>query len=169
MADQDLWYYCKNCAVIHWAGSSERGMCVHANNGPHVAQGFNFNLPNNIPEAPFTQPGWRFCSQCYGLFYSQDASPQGRCAKGGPHRNNDKSPADFVLPQGLPVPPNTEPPGMQRRWFYCTNCHLMNYGPADGHCIAEKDPSGGVLGHVDGNGSVEFFLPHKPKASGWID
>ena len=156
MADQDQWHFCKNCGVMHWAPA--KGVCVQG--GPHVAQGFNFNLPNNVPEVAFTQKGWRFCSQCAGLFYGPDG-PGGRCAKGGPHQNKDAHPADFVLLHDRP-----EEPGFQGKWFFCRNCHLMTYGPVTGHCIAEKAAGSTIIGH-DPTGSFPFVLPIK--ASGWID
>jgi len=144
MPSQDQWHFCKKCGVMHFA----KGPCVQG--GQHEAQGFNFNLPHSIPEAPFTQRGWRFCNECHGLFF--EGIP-GRCIKdGGPHTNRGS--VDFVLTHS-----RAEAPGEQGKWFFCRNCGLMNFGPFDGHCIAEKDHE--IIGHDDTR-SFEFNLPHKP-------
>src|SRR5665213_411638 len=145
MAEQDQWHFCKKCGVMHYAPA--KGPCVAG--GQHEAQGFNFTLPNDIPEAPFTQQNWRYCSECHGLFYGGNP---GRCIKGGGHKNNGS--ANFVLTHSVP-----EAPGKQGKWFCCTNCSLMNYGPFNGHCIVEQDPNGGILGH-DPTRSFDFTLPH---------
>lgn len=84
MANQDQWHFCKKCGVMQFA----QGPCVQG--GQHEAQGSNFNLPHSIPEAPFTQRGWRFCNECHGLFF--DGVP-GKCEgnAGGPHTNRGLS------------------------------------------------------------------------------
>ena len=143
MASQDQWHFCQKCGVMHFA----QGPCVEG--GQHEAQGLNFNLPHSIPETPFAQRGWRFCNECHGLFF--DGVP-GRCKAGGAHTNRGS--VDFVLTHGRP-----EAKGTQGKWFFCKNCGLMNFGPFDGHCIVEKDPSSGIIGHDDTN-SFEFNLPH---------
>ena len=52
-----------------------------------------------------------------------------------------------------------EAPGEQGKWFFCRNCGLMNFGPFNGHCIVEKDPNSGIIGHDDTD-CRDFNLPH---------
>jgi hypothetical protein len=149
MPDQPQWHFCKKCGVMHYAPA--KGPCVV--NGQHEAQGFNFNLPYDNPEVANTQAFWRYCNVCHGLFYNgPDGKVVGRCINGRGHTNSGSF--NFVLRHSLP-----EAPGMQGKWFYCRNCGLMNYGPFIGHCIVEKDPGGGVIGHDDTQ-SFDFTLPH---------
>jgi hypothetical protein len=143
MGEQDQWHFCKKCSVMHFAST---GPCVEG--GQHESQGFNFNLPFDIPETPFTQRNWRFCSECHGLFFGGNP---GRCINGGGHKGQGS--VDFVLTHSRP-----EAPGTQGKWFFCKNCSLMNFGPFNGHCIVEKDPSSPIIGHDD-NDSLEFTLP----------
>ncbi len=53
--------------------------------------------------------------------------------------------------------------GSQNRWFVCTNCGLMVYGPDTGRCIAER--SGEIIGH-NPDAYTEFTLPY---IDDWIE
>src|SRR5262249_48841315 len=57
--------------------------------GGHLAQGWNFILPNDHQGATAEtgQPDWRFCGKCHGLFWAPNGDPAGTvCPKdGSPH------------------------------------------------------------------------------------
>ncbi|MEV0050643.1 CAP domain-containing protein [Saccharopolyspora shandongensis] len=78
-----------------------RGRCPV--DGAHDAYGFKFVLPHDVPEAPWSQQGWRFCSQCWGMFYEGDQAGAGtHCPVGGAHAAS-ASDFKFVLPHlGFP-------------------------------------------------------------------
>jgi hypothetical protein len=129
-------------------GFPDKGSC--AAGGPHVAQGYMFALPHDIPPAPLSQGAWRYCGKCHAMFY--DGFPQkGACpADGGWHA---AAGYEFVLPHDVP-PTGTA----QAAWRFCQKCHAMFYdGFADkGRCDAGGGHS--AAGYV-------FVLPHDVPAS----
>jgi len=142
------WRYCQKCHVMFFDGNPDKGSC--AAGGPHVAQGYMFALPHDIPPAPKSQGDWRFCGKCHAMFY--DGFPQqGACPRdGGWHA---AAGFGFVLPHDVP-PTGTA----QDAWRYCGKCHAMFYdGSADkGRCDAGGGHS--AMGFV-------FVLPHDLPAS----
>jgi hypothetical protein len=143
MAHQSGWNFCSKCGAMTLTSSP--GPCVAGGN--HQAQGFNFVLQNNIPEAPFTQQDWRQCVKCSGLYFGPGEPKP--CVKGGDHEPGS---LNFVLAHDIPETSNT-----QRKWFCCGHCSLMTFGPTIGRCVADKQ--GTTIGH-DGSASFEFVLPH---------
>jgi hypothetical protein len=129
-------------------GFPEKGNC--AAGGGHVAQGFMFALPHDIPPGPNSQDAWRYCGKCHAMFY--DGFPQkGACpADGGGHA---AAGLGFVLPHDVP-PTGTA----QDAWRYCQKCHAMFYDgfPGKGRC----DAGGGHSAQ-----GFMFVLPHDVPAS----
>ena len=81
-ATQDSWRYCRKCHVMFYDGFPNKGRC--AAGGGHVAQGFNFVLPHDVPPHGVVQAAWRYCDKCHAMFY--DGYPnKGRCAAVGGH------------------------------------------------------------------------------------
>ncbi|MBL7814155.1 MAG: hypothetical protein JNL70_04040 [Saprospiraceae bacterium] len=150
---QKAWRYCTKCFVLYYDGYPQKGTC--AGGGGHIAAGYNFNLPHDIPATPNTQAAWRFCRKCNGMFF--DGYPQkGACpgtAKriiyGGHHAQG----YNFTLTHDVPsVPPfNT----YQAAWRYCSKCKSMFYDgyPQKGVCISGGSHT--ALGY-------NFVLNYKP-------
>ncbi len=81
-ATQDAWRYCRKCHLMFYDGFPNKGRC--AAGGGHVAQGFNFVLPHDVPPRGVVQAAWRYCDKCHALFY--DGYPnKGRCPAIGGH------------------------------------------------------------------------------------
>jgi hypothetical protein len=139
---QGNWRYCQNCHSMFYNGFSSTGVCVHG--GGHVAAGFNFDLPHDIPSTASTQEQWRFCKNCFVMFYNGDTD-KGTCATGGGHVADGYV---FVLPHDIPSTTST-----QDQWRYCSKCHTMFYDgyPDKGLCALSG-------GHV--SSGFNFVLPH---------
>lgn len=124
---QDQWRYCRKCHVMFYNGYPNKGHC--AAGGGHLAQGFNFMLPHDVPETKKAQAAWRYCEKCHAMFF--DGYPQkGACAAGGGHRAQGFV---FVLPHDV------APSGVvQKDWRYCEKCHAMFFDgyPDKGRCPA---------------------------------
>jgi hypothetical protein len=73
------WRFCQKCHVMFFDGYPDKGQCGAT--GAHVAQGYMFALPHDIPPAPQSQDAWRYCGKCHAMFY--DGYPdKGRCDAG---------------------------------------------------------------------------------------
>jgi RNase P subunit RPR2 len=139
---QGNWRYCQNCHSMFYNGFSAAGVCVGG--GGHVAAGFNFDLPHDIPPTVSTQEQWRYCKNCFVMFFNGDTD-KGTCATGGGHVADGYV---FVLPHDI-----TSTTSNQDQWRYCNKCHTLFY---DGYSDKGLCALGG--GHVaDG---FNFVLPH---------
>jgi len=146
MGAQQQWQFCQNCHELFFDGFPEKGRCPAG--GGHAAAGFNFVLPHDIPETPFSQGAWRFCGKCSAMYFDGNPS-KGVCPAGGGHA---AAGFNFILPHSLP-----EPPDAQGGWRFCGKCSTMYFDgfPEKGVCQA-----GG--GHVpEGLG---FLLAHDLQA-----
>ena len=131
-ATQDAWRYCRKCHLMFYDGYPDKGRCA-AGDG-HLAQGFNFILPYDVPETPLAQSAWRYCEKCHAMFFDGFAD-KGVCAGGGGHVAEGFR---FVLPHDVP------PRGaVQAAWRYCEKCHAMFF---DGYSDKGRCPAGG--GHT---------------------
>jgi hypothetical protein len=100
------------------------------------------------------QPGWHFCSECFGLFYAGDPQGRmGRCPKGGGHK---KYGFNFVLPFNKPESANH-----QANWHYCRNCFGMFYA-GDKRGIRGVCPYGGSHVEYGFNFLLEYDIPIEP-------
>ena len=76
---QAAWRFCQQCMAMFFDGDpTHKGACP-STGGPHVAQGFIFVLPHDIPETPTDQGFWRFCGKCMALFFDLDPTNKGIC------------------------------------------------------------------------------------------
>jgi hypothetical protein len=127
MSHQTQWRFCQNCFSLFYNGFPEHGAC--ANGGAHVAAGFDFALPFNLPETPNSQFNWRFCGKCMSLFWDGDPARKGACPRDhGPHVAVG---FNFAIPYGL-----LESPHGQSSWRFCGKCSSMYYAgfPSQGRC-----------------------------------
>ena len=71
---QPDWRFCGKCHGLFYAPDAAHSVCPR-DGGVHLAQGWNFVLPNDHQGAtPATgQPEWRFCANCKSLFWNGDA------------------------------------------------------------------------------------------------
>jgi hypothetical protein len=129
---------------------SHKGVCPADGQG-HVANGFTFVLPHDIPEAGNGQGAWRFCQNCFGMFFdgfeqAPGPHPKGICPVGG----GGHVPQGFVFVLPHDVPPTAQAQG---DWRFCQNCFGMFWNGTDGKgaCPAR----GGHLAQ-----GVTFVLPH---------
>lgn len=139
---QGNWRYCGNCHSMFYDGFAAKGICV--NGGGHVASGFNFDLPHDIPPTASTQEQWRYCKKCFLMFFNGDTD-KGTCTTGGGHLADGYV---FVLPHDIPSTVST-----QDQWRHCNKCHALFF---DGY--SDKGLCAVSGGHVaDG---FDFVLPH---------
>ena len=123
-------------------GSPDKGLC--AAGGGHVASGYMFVLPHDIPPTATAQDSWRYCQQCSAMFYN-GALTQGVCPFGSGHI---AAGFDFILPHDIASTPTA-----QSTWRFCGKCYAMYY---DGSLDKGSCASGG--GHQsEGN---NFVLSH---------
>ena len=110
--------------------------------GGHEAIGYNFVLPLE-PADLQGQAGWRYCGNCFAMFFDGDVD-KGVCPAGGSH-----------LPVGAKFVVLHEPTNVagQREWRRCTKCQAMFFElyPDRGVC-----PAGGR--HVAEG--LRYVLPH---------
>lgn len=146
MAQQTEWRFCPKCFSMFFNGDAgSNGKCPAG--GEHVAQGFQFNLPFDVPETE-GQPDWRFCRKCFAMFF--DGAPnKGVCPGGGGHENPNIG-FHFVLPHDV-----SETIG-QPGWRFCDKCFAMFF---DGSQNKGVCPGGGG-GHRNPAIGFHFVLPH---------
>ncbi len=108
----------------------------------HVALGWNYLLPHDMPPSPWAQGDWRYCTKCHVMFFDGYAD-KGTCPAGGKHHADGYH---FV-------PTHDAGSDGQPHWRYCHKCHSMFYnGTSDkGTC-----PAGGSHAAQGYN----FELPH---------
>jgi hypothetical protein len=116
MGVQNSWRYCEKCFVMFYDGGSFPNVCPAK--GTHSAQGFDFDLPHDIPETPNAQSNWRFCDKCRAMFYDGGRFPN-TCPSGGAHSAQGYN---FTLPHDIPPTPSA-----QDAWRFCDKCCSMFY------------------------------------------
>lgn len=108
---QSYWRYCGNCHVMFYDGYAQKGVC--AAGGGHVASGYYFTLPYDVPA-------------------TDNDAQKGVCPSGSGHYAQGYR---FTLPHEV-----QETPSQQSEWRYCRKCHVMFY---DGYEQKGRCPSGG--------------------------
>jgi hypothetical protein len=101
---QANWCYCGNCnGLFHQAsgttitGIQPNGVCPYAaGRTPHVNSGYPY-LVYHGPISGVGQPNWRFCINCYGIFFAEaGATTGGVCPEYGgnkyPHNGSGSLP-----------------------------------------------------------------------------
>jgi len=94
---QAHWRFCVQCMAMFFNGFPDRKGACPATGGPHVARGFMFVLPHDIPETPTDQGAWRSCGNCMALFFDGDPANKGACDADLP-RGHAAAGLVFVLP-----------------------------------------------------------------------
>ncbi len=81
---QGAWRFCNRCFGMFFDGFERKGTCP-AGGAHQPDRKFNFVLPHDVQESfPQTQTNWRFCSNCFGMFFD-GSTAKGRCPAGGVH------------------------------------------------------------------------------------
>ena len=82
---QGEWRFCEKCKGLFFDGYNIKGVCPADRPGGHRAAGFNFVIPHDVASTETSQRDWRYCNNCYGMFF--DGYPKkGVCpANGGSH------------------------------------------------------------------------------------
>jgi hypothetical protein len=112
-----------------------------------VAAGYDFVLPTDDPESTVAQANWRFCGQCYAMFFNGYPS-KGVCAGGAGRQGQG---LNFLLPHDVPSTPTA-----QSGWRFCEKCSVAFF---DGYADKRHCRAGG--GHVAAG--YTFVLPHAPQ------
>jgi Matrixin len=98
-----------------------------------------------------SQPEWRWCHRCQGLFFGGNAGP--KCPAGGAHEKVGSG--NYQLAHNL-----TPTPGWQNDWRWCRKCQGMFFGGNPG----SRCPTGGAHDKV-GSGNYSL-LNNAPSTSG---
>ena len=98
-----------------------------------------------------TQPDWRWCHKCQGLFYSGNPD-QGPCPAGGRHDASASGAYLMIFGNGGP--------NLQPAWRWCHKCQGLFFsgGPDQGHCPA--------AGSHDATGSGAYLMTFGDGAAG---
>jgi hypothetical protein len=108
--------------------------------------------PTNPWANPGSQPNWRWCPKCQGLFYGGNTAAS-RCPAGGSHTPSEQSASfDYILAYGAPAASSN-----QRDWRWCNKCQGLFYG---GNLANSRCPTGGTHTPPEQSGSADYNLPH---------
>ena len=90
------WRWCIKCQALAFAGNADIGAC--AAGGQHATAGSanHFVKRNTGSRGLHDQVNWRWCSKCQCLGYG-NATPTGKCAKGGDHDYTTVGSGDYML------------------------------------------------------------------------
>ena len=148
MSSQPGWNWCYLCQGLFYSGNASQGVCPGNGGAPHAAQGL---LGSQWSYAVLTgddiagaQPGWRWCRNCQGLFYS--LNPTSVCPAGFAHNSNGSGPYSLQTSDSVP--------GTQGEWRWCKNCQGLFYA---GHGSQGACPAS-AHGH-DHTGSGPYGVP----------
>ncbi|GAA2374613.1 hypothetical protein Cme02nite_03800 [Catellatospora methionotrophica] len=141
------WRFCQLCSGLFFTGvPGSMGVCTGAMiGGGHLAQGFEFVLPHDLPAGP-KEAGWRRCDDCLQLCRPL-AGVAGVCPAGSDH---SLSGSDFALLRDQPAGSARQP-----GWRQCGRCAALFF--ADTPPVGQgKCPAGG--GHTVG--PANYAVPH---------
>ena len=129
---QNAWRFCSKCRSLFFEGLfPSMGACPAGGSHAPVDFGFVYYLPHDKPGPLGGQPDWRFCQQCFAMYWAGDPANHGRCpATGGVHSFRLES-FNFFLPHDHNGPGQTE-------WRFCDRCRVMfwNQEANKGVCAA---------------------------------
>jgi len=84
---QANWRRCRKCEGIFFNGNSTAGRCPVGGTGaghePDMTINFYIDLNNSFGKIG-TQPDWKWCVRCEGMFFAGNTM-RGRCTVGGSH------------------------------------------------------------------------------------
>jgi Zn finger protein HypA/HybF involved in hydrogenase expression len=93
---QENWRWCQKCQGLFFFGSVNFGRCPAGT----VHDPFNssdYVLEHNAPFISFSsQPGWRWCRKCQGLFFAGNQT-NGRCPAGAGHDPKDSGEYSLMI------------------------------------------------------------------------
>ena len=150
---QSNWRWCNKCQGLFYGGNTATSRCPAG--GTHTPSdqsgSFDYILPHGAPLTPSSQPDWRWCSKCQGLFYGGNTA-QSRCPTGGTHTPAAQSgSADYILPHTVPIASAS-----QGNWRWCNRCQGLFYG---GNVASSRCPTGGAHTPPNQSGSADYILP----------
>lgn len=148
---QDGWRWCSKCQGLFFGGlpnaGSAGGICPF-DRQPHSQAGSASYILNCQSVGAGSQPGWRWCAKCQGLFFS--LNPGSNCPAGGTHL---KSGGDYFLTQKVANAAG------QENWRYCNKCNGLFFGGTPtagtpgGKCPADQRKHSGT---TSGNYQLEL-------------
>jgi hypothetical protein len=155
---QDNWRRCLKCNGMFWDGRWTKGSCpagdTHSAEDPKDPMKClqdELILAYDVSEDSNNQANWRFCTQCFGMFFDGYAV-KGVC----PVRNPDGSKKghiggvhNFVLPHDIPVDR-----WHQSGWCFCHKCNVLFFVDVGGG----RCPFDGGSHEAQG---YQFVLPHR--------
>jgi hypothetical protein len=158
---QTQWWWCRACRGLFWSNNgTDAGVCPASWPNPHNLSGSgNYDVPIlNEGDAGIvqTQPGWRYCNLCQGLFWG-NGQASSHCPgnvetpyiSSGPHAFG--SPTSYLMLYGADW--TLPDPALQAGWHYCTACQGLFW------------PGSGVNGGVC---PVNFSSPHKGGGTNYL-
>jgi hypothetical protein len=159
---QDAWNFCTKCNGMFFNGYSTKGVCPGPGPGDgHQAAGFDFVLPFQ-PTAVQGQPSWRFCQNCFCLFFKDEHSSfRGVCPMTG--QGHSDAGFVFVLPF-VPDPSIGGGPEGQRSWRYCAKCAGLFFDGYSQKGVCAGAMGGGFRLHpvLKENGDFDPFVAQDP-------
>jgi hypothetical protein len=140
------WRWCIHCSGLWWAGNADDGqvatrfgVCPYQDSGqPHTFSGTGgTNYTMGSAETPGTgiQNGWRWCENCYGLFWGNGLAQNGICPIGIAHIASGSIYDMYTLPV-------TNKGASQGGWDWCGKCQGLYWG--NGNNAAGICPAGGT-------------------------
>jgi CubicO group peptidase (beta-lactamase class C family) len=112
---QFRWFYCPQCFALTWVGdrTGKRGPCPGPM-GYHDWTGFHFGLTytnetKTTPPSGKYQTNWRFCGDCFSLFYD-GYDDKGQCTAFGYKHGHRAIGWTFHLPYQETPAPKVKPP-----------------------------------------------------------
>jgi hypothetical protein len=134
MSSQPGWRWCQLCQGLFYSQNPTQGFCPANGSAGHVsgptAAVFRFDVLEGDNIAG-TQPGWRWCGKCQGMFYVEN--PGSVCPAGLSHVDSGGAHYAFQTSDSVP--------GSQGKWRYCGKCHGL-YNSANltqGVCPAKNN------------------------------
>lgn len=127
MAEQNDWRFCIKCQALFFDGYPDKGVCP-ADQANHVAAGYHFVVPYDVPQTATAQGAWRFCNKCYVLFF--DGYPDKKTC---PVADRKHRAAGYVFVISHDVAGEWD---NQTEWRFCVKCQAMYYNgyPNPGRC-----------------------------------
>jgi hypothetical protein len=102
-AGQRDWRFCNKCHSLWFAGRQTQGVC--AAGGEHVIEGSgDYALVTQVPdfaEDIGLQRDWRFCKNCFVLWFNGQDGNNGVCPAGGEHSRSGSG--DYALMHDLDI------------------------------------------------------------------
>ncbi|MFI0412429.1 hypothetical protein [Actinomadura sp. 3N508] len=124
---------------------------------------WSFDDPSFSFRKEFGEPDWRFCVQCFALYFDGNPTQKGTCpgaAIAGTGHATESSAFNHVLRHGIPSGPE------ESGWRLCGKCFMLFFGSDAGQ---SRCPAGG--GHDAGTGGRNYALPRDippgPEQSEW--